>query len=144
MRYMIRTPAQSTAVFMSMPLSPEILLISLYDEGRLYIQVMAGPEDAHSNKDQSLLHQRKATQGKARLRRRPPRRMPREDPTFQHSDEDWTQITQPRLRKRVQNRVSQRKHSKTYPSSIGSPALAFRSPPLPSIMLRSTNMIERE
>ncbi|KAL9602752.1 MAG: hypothetical protein Q9219_001595 [cf. Caloplaca sp. 3 TL-2023] len=36
--------------------------------------------------------------------------MPPTDPTFQHSDEDWTQITQPRLRKRVQNRVSQRKH----------------------------------
>ncbi|KAL9009580.1 MAG: hypothetical protein Q9173_005404 [Seirophora scorigena] len=36
--------------------------------------------------------------------------MPTPDPTFQHSDEDWTQITQPRLRKRVQNRVSQRKH----------------------------------
>ncbi|KAL8964849.1 MAG: hypothetical protein Q9197_006781 [Variospora fuerteventurae] len=36
--------------------------------------------------------------------------MPTTDPTFQHSDEDWTQITQPRLRKRVQNRVSQRKH----------------------------------
>ncbi|KAL8897483.1 MAG: hypothetical protein Q9207_007198 [Kuettlingeria erythrocarpa] len=36
--------------------------------------------------------------------------MPVTDPTFQHSDEDWTQITQPRLRKRVQNRVSQRKH----------------------------------
>ncbi|KAL8717314.1 MAG: hypothetical protein Q9225_005431 [Loekoesia sp. 1 TL-2023] len=36
--------------------------------------------------------------------------MPITDPTFQHSDEDWTQITQPRLRKRVQNRVSQRKH----------------------------------
>ncbi|KAL8825805.1 MAG: hypothetical protein Q9170_007652 [Blastenia crenularia] len=36
--------------------------------------------------------------------------MPATDPTFQHSDEDWTQITQPRLRKRVQNRVSQRKH----------------------------------
>ncbi|KAL8639214.1 MAG: hypothetical protein Q9228_003728 [Teloschistes exilis] len=35
---------------------------------------------------------------------------PPTDPTFQHSDEDWTQITQPRLRKRVQNRVSQRKH----------------------------------
>ncbi|KAL8854473.1 MAG: hypothetical protein Q9221_000744 [Calogaya cf. arnoldii] len=36
--------------------------------------------------------------------------MPITDPEFQHSDEDWTQITQPRLRKRVQNRVSQRKH----------------------------------
>ncbi|KAI4156695.1 MAG: hypothetical protein L6R39_001061 [Caloplaca ligustica] len=36
--------------------------------------------------------------------------MPATDPTFQYSDEDWTQITQPRLRKRVQNRVSQRKH----------------------------------
>ncbi|KAI4100021.1 MAG: hypothetical protein LQ339_005688 [Xanthoria mediterranea] len=36
--------------------------------------------------------------------------MPITDPKFQHSDEDWTQITQPRLRKRVQNRVSQRKH----------------------------------
>lgn len=38
--------------------------------------------------------------------------MPITDPKFQHSDEDWTQITQPRLRKRVQNRVSQRKHRK--------------------------------
>ena len=29
--------------------------------------------------------------------------------------EDWTQITEPRLRKRVQNRLSQRKHSESSP-----------------------------
>ncbi|KAI4234180.1 MAG: hypothetical protein L6R40_006839 [Gallowayella cf. fulva] len=46
-------------------------------------------------------------------------KMPITDPTFQHSDEDWTQITQPRLRKRVQNRVSQRKHRKSLPSPYG-------------------------
>ncbi|KAL8737757.1 MAG: hypothetical protein Q9181_001385 [Wetmoreana brouardii] len=45
--------------------------------------------------------------------------MPATDPTFQYSDEDWTQITQPRLRKRVQNRVSQRKHRKSLLKPVG-------------------------
>ncbi|KAL8677805.1 MAG: hypothetical protein Q9186_005812 [Xanthomendoza sp. 1 TL-2023] len=57
-----------------------------------------------------LLHQQAASPSNPTFHRRSPLNMPITDPTFQHSDEDWTQITQPRLRKRVQNRVSQRKH----------------------------------
>lgn len=36
--------------------------------------------------------------------------------------EDWTQITEPRLRKRVQNRLSQRKHSESPPFLTGIPS----------------------
>lgn len=63
---------------------------------------------------QPLLHQPTDIHIVPISHRRSRLKMPITDPTFQHSDEDWTQITQPRLRKRVQNRVSQRKHRKGF------------------------------